>query len=360
VQHLYEVLGVRFGAGDAEIKAAFRSLAKQLHPDLNPGDADADQRLRAVIRAYQTFSDPPSRAAYDAHLGRQRSLRRWRAGARGTTMLTVFVLTVAAGLYWRELTGVVLGASIAARLSAIDKHPSDGEERRHSTPPSLDHSPDEAESPSGPNPAKVPPGLGADASPTVAGDMHTPAMSLPSEVSPPAVADKEREAAVPPLTKAVATRGPPASTKIDNSWASYRDVRFGFALQYPFEVFLPDPEPSKEGKSLVSRDGRARLLISAAVNAQSLPLAEHRRSLMQGAYRSATFDYTPQRGTWFVLSGMLGTNMFYHRVTFTCGGQALHEWKLVYPLSERAIYDRIVAEMHRRYRHEDGPAGCAK
>jgi curved DNA-binding protein CbpA len=78
VQQLYEVLCVRPGAGEAEIKAAFRSLAKQLHPDLKPGDVDADQRLRAVIRAYQTLSDPPSRAAYDTQLARQRSLRRWR------------------------------------------------------------------------------------------------------------------------------------------------------------------------------------------------------------------------------------------------------------------------------------------
>jgi hypothetical protein len=177
-------------------------------------------------------------------------------------------------------------------------------------------------------------------------------MSSPSETDPPVVSDTARQEAVPLWTSAAATAEPPAPSKTDDGWASHRDARFGFALQYPFEVFLPDPEPSNEGKSFVSRDGRARLLISAAVNAQGLTLTQHRRSLMQGAYKSATFDYTPQRGTWFVLSGTLGTDMFYHRVTFTCGGQALHGWKLVYPLSERAVYDRIVEEVHRRYRHE--------
>jgi hypothetical protein len=78
------------------------------------------------------------------------------------------------------------------------------------------------------------------------------------------------------------------------------------------------------------------------------------------SHRHVLLGYTPQRGTWFVLSGVLGTDMFYERVTFSCGGQALHGWKLVYPLSERAIYDRIVEEVHRRYRHAGGIAGCAK
>jgi hypothetical protein len=189
--------------------------------------------------------------------------------------------------------------------------------------------------------------------------VRTPVVSPSSEADPPVIDDKVRQDADPPQTSPVAAAKPPAPSKTDDGWASYRDARFGFALNYPSEVFLPDPEASNEGKSFVSRDGRARLVISA-VNAQGLTLAQHRRSLMEGAYKGATFDYTPQRGTWFVLSGTLGTDMFYHRVTFSCSGRALHGWQLVYPLSDRAVYDRIVEEVHRRYRHESGAADCAK
>jgi hypothetical protein len=57
-----------------------------------------------------------------------------------------------------------------------------------------------------------------------------------------------------------------------------------------------------------------------------------------------------------VLSGTLGTEMFYQRVTFSCDGRMLHGWKLVYPVLERAFYDRIVEEVHRRYRHGNGRA----
>ena len=78
MHELYQVLGVRSDATDEEIKATFRRLAKQLHPDLHPGDADAERRLQQVIRAYETLSDRPSRMAYDAGLANQRLLRRWR------------------------------------------------------------------------------------------------------------------------------------------------------------------------------------------------------------------------------------------------------------------------------------------
>ena len=110
MHELYQVLGVRSGVADDEIKAAFRRLAKQLHPDLHPGDADAERRLKDVIRAYETLSDRPSRMAYDAGLANQRSMRRWRFRANAMTVVTVFALTVSVGLHWRVLSEALLPA----------------------------------------------------------------------------------------------------------------------------------------------------------------------------------------------------------------------------------------------------------
>jgi molecular chaperone DnaJ len=60
----YDILGVERGASDAEIKKAFRKLAQQWHPDVNPAD-QADERFKEINEAYQVLSDPQRRQAYD-------------------------------------------------------------------------------------------------------------------------------------------------------------------------------------------------------------------------------------------------------------------------------------------------------
>jgi molecular chaperone DnaJ len=61
----YEVLGVDRGADEAEVKKAFRKLARELHPDVNPGDPQAVERFREVAEAYEVLSDADTRARYD-------------------------------------------------------------------------------------------------------------------------------------------------------------------------------------------------------------------------------------------------------------------------------------------------------
>jgi len=63
----YEVLGVPRNANDAALKAAYRKLAKQHHPDQNQGDAQAEARFKELNEAYDALKDPQSRAAYDQY-----------------------------------------------------------------------------------------------------------------------------------------------------------------------------------------------------------------------------------------------------------------------------------------------------
>ena len=70
----YEVLGVAKEASDDEIKKAYRRLARESHPDRNPGDAAAEERFKEIQTAYDLLSDAEKRKAYDAF---------GEAGARG-------------------------------------------------------------------------------------------------------------------------------------------------------------------------------------------------------------------------------------------------------------------------------------
>ena len=61
----YEVLGVQRNASEQDLKSAFRKLAKECHPDKNPGDKAAEQNFKELNEAYEALKDPQKRAAYD-------------------------------------------------------------------------------------------------------------------------------------------------------------------------------------------------------------------------------------------------------------------------------------------------------
>lgn len=63
----YEVLGVSRNASEAELKAAYRKLAMQHHPDRNPGDKTCEQRFKEINEAYDVLKDAEKRAAYDRY-----------------------------------------------------------------------------------------------------------------------------------------------------------------------------------------------------------------------------------------------------------------------------------------------------
>jgi curved DNA-binding protein CbpA len=92
---LYGVLGVGPGADSAQVKSAYRKLAKIWHPDLHGGEERAERRFKEINHAYATLRDPKARATYDAALAAHR--RCFRCAA--VTMSATFAFTVSSGLF---------------------------------------------------------------------------------------------------------------------------------------------------------------------------------------------------------------------------------------------------------------------
>ena len=79
----YAILGVPVDADAAAIKKAYRKLARTLHPDAKPGDAEAEQRFKEIGEAYAVLSDPEERKQYDAIRSMSHGGARFTAGGPG-------------------------------------------------------------------------------------------------------------------------------------------------------------------------------------------------------------------------------------------------------------------------------------
>lgn len=155
------------------------------------------------------------------------------------------------------------------------------------------------------------------------------------------------------LAALVVALAPPAADAVKDRfgrYASYQNAKHGFSIAFPEGVFRPDAEQiNEDGQMFVSPDGKARLLVGAFTNDDDRKLKDYREFVLSESYKGASIDYAPVRDRWFVLSGTRDGNMFYERVSFTCGGKLINSWAMVYPVAERSLYDRVVEAVARGY-----------
>ena len=389
--NLYRVLGLRPGADDKKIKTAYVRLIKEVHPDFNAGDAQAEQLTKELNRAYQTLSKADTRAAYDTELARQHSEARRRFLQSMATGVAAFVMTV--GLLFPSTTFLkrpkqanprwqTTEAHAPAKSEQIDAKSDTGSESAHARDASSSYPEPLTTSPHVPQqeyrvPVKEAKPLSRvqegdkGAAPSLpreegAGTLSSAlAVAVPAKVRAPGIPFPEgppRIATTIPASPHIGAPSEPAvlptpgvPTTRPTTWAVYRNAYLGFALKYPADVFtLGRNQTDNSDRLLASKDGRALLRIYGVPNRMATTLTQYRRALIARRYPDATFDFTSQRHNWFVLSGRVGEEMFYERVTFSCDGRSIHGWLLVYPISERSLFDAIGEEIHRTYRYDIG------
>jgi molecular chaperone DnaJ len=107
----YQVLGVSKDASEAEIKKAYRKLARANHPDSNPDDAKAEERFKAISEAHSVLSDPDKRKAYDEEreLFAAGGFRPGGAGSGGAGFADMFGGAAGGGAGFSDLFGGMFG-----------------------------------------------------------------------------------------------------------------------------------------------------------------------------------------------------------------------------------------------------------
>jgi len=369
---LYRLLGISRRANGATIKTTYYQLAKQYHPDANAG-VEASERFRAIHGAYETLSNPVTRAEYDL----ERAGRRFRARRS-------FVVGLLAGVSTLVLMLSLLPALVQVPTSQT-RVPKTAVQMASSTSGAL---PSALSSPLFSKDMNCQDVIDADLAFRV---IDGPPQSLPwvscaAEPTPrveprtqvlaylePEREERAYERVVPepdlPRTSSMTTQSASLELAVKPKparWTLLENAGAGFELKYPADVFAPKPGGLEaDDRLFVSEDGHAVLRVYANRSSPATAPSKYRASLLAKRYAGASLDYAPQRENWFVLSGTLGQEMFYERVSFSCDRRSFHGWLITYPVLERQFYDAVVEEMHRTYRHgkvagwrcgEGGPA----
>jgi hypothetical protein len=143
-------------------------------------------------------------------------------------------------------------------------------------------------------------------------------------------------------------------------WITYMSEAARLRFEYPSGTFTErggDPTDAlqhrtdaRAGRVFVTADGRAQLQFGTFPNLDKISVSNLRARAIEAVYKNARLDYNRATDSWYVLSGTRGTETFYERSHFSCGGGRIDVWTVTYPSSEAQVFDAIVDEMARRFR----------
>jgi hypothetical protein len=134
-------------------------------------------------------------------------------------------------------------------------------------------------------------------------------------------------------------------------WESYRSPRFGYSLLFPADLLrLVSESPDGQNLEFVSADGQTKLRVLTVINSDNVSPREYRAQVIGSLHDYRAIKYGPMGGSWFVLSGVRGPNIFYQKVVFACGGRIINAFAMTYPSAEKRGFDPIVTTIEKNFR----------
>uniref|UniRef100_A0A7V4LDC1 Uncharacterized protein n=1 Tax=Desulfobacca acetoxidans TaxID=60893 RepID=A0A7V4LDC1_9BACT len=139
----------------------------------------------------------------------------------------------------------------------------------------------------------------------------------------------------------------PASPGAEAGWDTYANARFGYALSYPRDRFIPQGEAANgDGQRFVSPDGEAVLTVWGSHNALGQSLTAHCREAAAGFGGRVTYQVI--KPGWYVISGVTGNRLYYQKTYLV--DDMFKSFSLEYPAARRGEYDPLAAALGRSFR----------
>jgi hypothetical protein len=138
---------------------------------------------------------------------------------------------------------------------------------------------------------------------------------------------------------------------IEYGWVPYVNERYGFSFSYPAAVFQSKHiSEAGDGEAFAAIEGDGRLLVGAFENVERHTVQSYRAFVRERSYSGFDVSYAPRGRTWFVLSGESGTQVYYEKVMFSCGGRIINSFALIYPIASKQLFDPIVEGVENTFR----------
>jgi hypothetical protein len=141
-------------------------------------------------------------------------------------------------------------------------------------------------------------------------------------------------------------------------WEWYRSERFGYSLLYPADLLSPREESQNgQGMEFRSEDGKTKLKVLVVYNEDRVTPEQYRAAIIKEFPQYGAIEYGPMGQSWFVLSGVRGTSVYYQKIMFACGGRMINAFALTYPEEQKRGYDAVVTGIEKNFHPASGP-GC--